>query len=239
MSADTTTQGEARTLPSRVRDSFAASVGSIVFGMEDGTVSIFGLVFGVAFSSPDSHAVLLAGATGAVAAAVSMMAGTFLDVESTNDQAAAKLAEARTHYQNDPGSDDQAVRGRLVDAGFTGPDADTVLHIASKYPDTRLKIEAAVDLGVGDATRQNPFVQSAWMFVTDLFAAAIPVIPFAFLSLASARIVSLLMTLVLLILLGIGRARIGHRRVLPTVAETIGIAAASAAAGVGVGKLIS
>ncbi len=239
MSADTTTPGAARTLPSRVRDSFAASVGSIVFGMEDGTVSIFGLVFGVAFSAPDSHAVLLAGATGAVAAAVSMMAGTFLDVESTNDQAAAKLAEARTHYQNDPGSDDQAVRGRLVNAGFTGPDADTFLHIAGKYPDTRLKIEAAVDLGVGDATRQNPFVQSAWMFVTDLVAAAIPVIPFAFLSLAPARIVSLLMTLVLLILLGIGRARIGHRRVLPTVAETIGIAAAAAAAGVGVGKLIS
>ena len=47
------------------------------------------------------------------------------------------------------------------------------------------------------------------------------------------------MTLVLLILLGIGRARIGHRRVLPTVAETIGIAAAAAAAGAGVGKLIS
>ena len=113
MSADSTTQEAARTLPSRVRDSFAASVGSIVFGMEDGTVSIFGLVFGVAFSAPDSHAVLLAGATGAVAAAVSMMAGTFLDVEY-NDQAAAKLAEARTHYQNDPGSDDQAVRGRLV-----------------------------------------------------------------------------------------------------------------------------
>jgi vacuolar iron transporter family protein len=239
MSIDSTTKGEAKTLPSRVRDSFAASVGSIVFGMEDGTVSIFGLVFGVAFSAPDSHAVLLAGATGAVAAAVSMMAGTFLDVESTNDQAAAKLAGARTHYQNDPGSDDQAVRHRLVGAGFTGPDADTFLHIASKYPDTRLKIEAAVDLGVGDATRQNPFVQSAWMFATDLIAAAIPVIPFALLSLAPARIVSLLMTLVLLILLGIGRARVGHRRVLPTVAETIGIAAAAAAAGVGVGKLIS
>jgi len=52
----------------------------MVFGMEDGTVSIFGLVFAVAVSAQDSHAVLLAGATGAVAAAVSMMAGTFLDV---------------------------------------------------------------------------------------------------------------------------------------------------------------
>jgi len=32
----------------RTRTSFRYSVGSIVFGMEDGTVSIFGLVFGVA-----------------------------------------------------------------------------------------------------------------------------------------------------------------------------------------------
>jgi VIT1/CCC1 family predicted Fe2+/Mn2+ transporter len=42
--------------------------------------------------------VLLAGATGALAAAVSMMAGTYLDVESSNDQAAARVAEQRARY---------------------------------------------------------------------------------------------------------------------------------------------
>jgi hypothetical protein len=55
-------------LASRIRRSFMDSVGSIVFGMEDGTVSIFGLVFGVAAAAPDSRAVLLAGGTGAIAA---------------------------------------------------------------------------------------------------------------------------------------------------------------------------
>ena len=58
----------------QVKQSLVASAGDIVFGMEDGTVSIFGLVFGVAASSTSSAPVLLAGATGAVAAAVSMMA---------------------------------------------------------------------------------------------------------------------------------------------------------------------
>jgi hypothetical protein len=48
------------TLTSRIRRSLDDSVGSIVFGMEDGTVSIFGLVFGVAAAAPNSHAVLLA-----------------------------------------------------------------------------------------------------------------------------------------------------------------------------------
>jgi len=41
-----------RTLSHRIRRSFVASVGSIVFGMEDGTVSIFG----VAASAPNSSA---------------------------------------------------------------------------------------------------------------------------------------------------------------------------------------
>ena len=227
------------TLAGRIRRSFLASVGSIVFGMEDGTVSIFGLVFGVAASAPDSHAVLLAGGTGAIAAAVSMMAGTFLDVESTNDQAAARVADARARYEADPGQEDQDVRRRLVSSGLSDPEAETVTGILGKHPETRLKLAAGLELGTGEPARQSPVVQSAWMFITDLFAAAVPVVPFALFNLATARLVSLSVTLVLLVLLGVGRSMIGRRRLLPTVAETIGIAAAAACAGLAVGELIS
>jgi len=230
---------QAAPLAGRIRRSFLASVGSIVFGMEDGTVSIFGLVFGVAASAPDSRAVLLAGGTGAVAAAVSMMAGTFLDVESTNDQAAAQLADARARYEADPDRQDQDVRRRLVSAGLSDPEAGTVAGIIGQHPETRLKLAAGVGLGTADAARQSPLVQSVWMFLTDLFAAAVPVVPFALFALATARLVSLSVTFVLLVLLGVGRSMIGRRRLLPTVAETIGVAAAAAIAGLLVGKLIS
>jgi hypothetical protein len=42
-----------------------------------------------------------------------------------------------------------------------------------------------------------------------------------------------------LVFLGIGRGVIGHRRILATIAETIGIAATAALAGLAIGKLIS
>lgn len=229
----------AQTLAGRVRRSFVDASGSIVFGMEDGTVSIFGLVFGVAAAAPDSRAVLLAGATGAISAAVSMMAGTFLDVETANDQAAFRAAEERARYAADPQKADQDVHRRLVSAGFNDAEAATVTGIMDKHPETRLKIAAAVDLGAGEATRQNPYVQSAWMLITDLIAAAVPVVPFAIFGLGTARVVSLAVTFVLLVILGVGRARIGRRQVLPTVAQTVGIATAAAAAGLLVGKLIS
>ena len=45
----------------RLKTSLQASAGEIVFGMEDGTVSIFGLVFGVAATTTDQKAVLIAG----------------------------------------------------------------------------------------------------------------------------------------------------------------------------------
>jgi VIT1/CCC1 family predicted Fe2+/Mn2+ transporter len=70
----------------RLKASFAASIGDVVFGMEDGAVSIFGLVFGMANAAETSADVLLAGATGAAAAAVSMMAGVWLDARSERDR---------------------------------------------------------------------------------------------------------------------------------------------------------
>ena len=76
-------------LLTRMRTSLRASAGDVVFGMEDGTVSIFGLVAGVAATSSDSKTVIIAGAAGAAAAAVSMGAGVFLDRQTQDAQRAA------------------------------------------------------------------------------------------------------------------------------------------------------
>jgi VIT1/CCC1 family predicted Fe2+/Mn2+ transporter len=56
----TTAQVQSKSISQTVRQSFMSALGSIVFGMEDGTVSIFGLVFGVAASATNSQTVLLA-----------------------------------------------------------------------------------------------------------------------------------------------------------------------------------
>jgi vacuolar iron transporter family protein len=53
-----------------------------------------------------------------------------------------------------------------------------------------------------------------------------------------ARVVSAVVTLLLLIGLGIGRARIAKRNTLRTVIETVSIGIAAALAGVGIGVLV-
>jgi VIT1/CCC1 family predicted Fe2+/Mn2+ transporter len=230
---------DGKSLLQRIGTSFTDSIGDIVFGMEDGTVSIFGLVFGVASSTTSSSAVLLAGATGAIAAAVSMMAGTFLDVESTNDQAKAKLAHEQMEIETNLEGEKQEVRDRLRTAGFNEQEIAAIVDALAGHPKAFLQFEAATELQLGGSEQKNPFVQSAWMFISDLFAASVPVIPFALFPLGTARLVSLIVTGLLLLLLGVGRGLVGHRNVVLTALETLGIATAAALAGFLIGKLVT
>lgn len=223
----------------RVGKSFSDSFGDIVFGMEDGTVSIFGLVFGVAASATNSSTVLLAGATGAIAAAVSMMAGTYLDVSTTRDQAQAQIAHEKAEIEQKPQEESQEINQRLTAAGFTPQDVSTILEVLQRTPGALLKVETSFELQLGRAAFQNPWIQAIWMFIADLIAAAIPVIPFALFPLASARIVSIIVTTLLLIFLGIGRAIVSHRSMFVTIVETVGIAAAAALAGFLIGRLVT
>ncbi len=226
-------------LPSRIEQSLADSAGDIVFGMVDGTVSIFGLVFGVAASSTTSAPVLLAGATGAVAAAVSMMAGVFLDVQTGRGIAKAALATERQEIQDDPEAEKQEIRDRLTAQGFNSEDTNGIVAILEKNRDAMLQFEAAFELKLGDTAEKNPLVHAIWMFLADLFAASIPVIPFALLPIETARTVSLVLTSGLLVLLGVGRARIAHTALALTVFETLVVAGIAAVAGVLIGKWVS
>jgi VIT1/CCC1 family predicted Fe2+/Mn2+ transporter len=222
----------------KIKTSFTASIGDIVFGMEDGTVSIFGLVAGVALDAKSGKQVLLAGAAGAIAASVSMMAGVFLDLQSEQDQAKIEKKQRRIKIQTDP---DQVIGNLMKQLQQTGLSSATLNAIQADLQRTPLNL---VNLTSAFNTptfaqEQKPLAHALWMFISDLFAGLTPVLAFAFLPLAEARWVSLGMTLLLLILLGYGRARIGERAVLLTVLQTVGVAGLAAIAGVLIGQLIN
>ena len=77
------------------------------------------------------------------------------------------------------------------------------------------------------------------MFAADLFAASVPVIPFALFDIGTARIVSLLVTGMLMAALGVVRGKIGQVSVVRTAAQTMAIAGAAALAGVIIGRLVT
>jgi vacuolar iron transporter family protein len=221
----------------RLRRSFAESAGTVVFGMEDGTVSIFGLIFGVAATTSDTKTVLIAGASGAVAAAVSMMAGAYLDVETTRDEIDAKRASLQAELTMTPDRLAASLEGRLAKAGLTS-EQSTALAAAVGH-DRRALGGLLLALQGTPQAPLDPREQALWMLLADFLAAAVPILPFVFLPIAEARIVSAVVTIALLIGLGIGRARIAKRNPIRTVLETVSIGLAAAMAGVAIGVVIN
>jgi vacuolar iron transporter family protein len=220
-----------RSILQRLRGSFTSSTGTIVFGMEDGTVSIFGLIFGVAATTSDSKTVLIAGASGAIAAAVSMMAGAYLDVETTRDERDA----TRSSVYAAAGSA-RALSDRLSKAGLTSAQSTALTVAVQNDPNAINGLLVVLD-GAPKMTL-NPLEQALWMLFADFLAAAVPILPFVFLPIFQARIVSGAVTVALLIALGVGRGRIGNRSSLRTVVETVSIGIAAALAGIAIGVLI-
>lgn len=224
-------------LLARLKRSLAESAGTIVFGMEDGTVSIFGLIFGVAATTSDNFTVLIAGASGAAAAAVSMMAGSYLDAETSRDERAIEDARLKKDLGLSPGAMSALLPTRLAAAGLQ-PALVTALTTA---------VENNVDAQKGLLTALqadpekplDPREQALWMLVADFLSAAIPILPFFLLPIGPARIVSALVTTALLVLLGFGRAKIAKRPALRTVAETVTIGILAALAGVGIGLFLA
>lgn len=225
--------------PNRLLASLHESIGDITFGMEDGAVSIAGLVFGVAASTDHAAIVLLAGAAGASAGAVSMMAGTYLDVHSERSRATAQLGRLRSEVERDPDRALRRLRARLAVAGFSDAEADAVAEPFGRHPDALAEHLAAVEYGVTDDLGASPWTHAGWMFIADIFAAGVPVVPFALFDIATARIVSLLVTGALMALLGIARALIGREPIIRTAIQTMAIAGAAAIAGVLIGRLVS
>lgn len=225
---------------SRMKESIHDSAGEIVFGMSDGVVSIFGLVLGVAAGAQSGEVVFLAGATGAIAASVAMMAGLYLDLESVSDEARVEAEKREAEIRCDPFGAVDKLMGVLQGTGLSTKSLNAIRDDMQADPLAIRRIETAISCEEEPPARKiSPVVHATWMGIADFVAGITPVIPFALLPFVEARVVCIAGTATLLILLGIGRAKIGNRNTVRTVLETIAIATAAAVAGVMIGGLIS
>jgi vacuolar iron transporter family protein len=132
----------------------------------------------------------------------------------------------------------QRVAGRLEAAGASTGQVAAFRGAIAGTPGAFAAIRAEI-------TPQNPMAEASpmahalWMFVSNLFAGAVPVVPFALLPFQEARTLSVIVTTALLLALGVGRGLVAGRNVLRTTLETVFVAAAAAAAGVGIGRLVT
>ena len=143
-----------------------------VLGANDGIVSTASLILGVAAASAGRSEILLAGAAGLVAGAMSMAAGEYVSVSSQSDTERGELARERLELDSDPSSE-RAELARIYTArGVSVTTADAVAD--QLMARDGLGAHARDELGISDLTTARPLQAALTSAATFTAGAAMP-----------------------------------------------------------------
>lgn len=152
----------------------------IIFGMNDGLLSTFSLIAGMAGGAASSATVLLAGMAGAIAGAISMAAGAFVSVRAEREVMEKQLEIERKEIHFMPEFEEQELSELYQLKGLSKEKADDVARTIMADKDVALDTMAKEELGFTPTEMANPFVAALYSGVAFIVGAAIPIIPFFF-----------------------------------------------------------
>ncbi len=225
-------------LPRHTERHLIARIGwlrAAVLGANDGIVSTASLIVGVAAANPAKAGVLLAGAAGLVAGAMSMAAGEYVSVSSQSDTEKADIARETAELAADPAAETQELTGLYVARGL-----DPVLarQVADQLmAKDALAAHARDELGISHFTTARPIQAALTSALTFSVGAALPL---AVVVVAPARWLSpgvAVAALASLALLGAVGARAGGAGILKSVVRVTFWGAFAMALTAGIGRL--
>jgi VIT1/CCC1 family predicted Fe2+/Mn2+ transporter len=178
-----------------------------LLGANDGIVSTASLILGVAAAVADRHDVVVAGAAGLVAGAMSMAAGEYVSVSSQADTEAAALAKERAELASDPQAEEGELAGIYMQRGLT---PDLARQVARQLTERdALAAHARDELGMVDLTTARPVQAALCSAASFAIGAAVPLALAAFSLAENLRPTVAIASLGLLAVLGALGARAG------------------------------
>jgi VIT1/CCC1 family predicted Fe2+/Mn2+ transporter len=173
-----------------------------VFGANDGLVSNFSLVMGVAGGTSDNSIVLLAGIAGLVAGAFSMASGEWISIRSQRELYENELRIEQEELRAFPDEEREELEMIYRAKGIAPEAARALVDNIMKRNDVALDTLAREELGLDPMTLGSPWVAAVSSFVAFALGAALPVIPFLFGSGDAATIVAAGISIVALFAVG-------------------------------------
>jgi VIT1/CCC1 family predicted Fe2+/Mn2+ transporter len=211
-----------------------------VLGANDGLVSNFSLVMGVAGAGASREPLLVAGVAGLLAGSLSMALGEWLSVQSSRELYAREVALQAAAIDRDADGETDALAERYEAKGIPASDARRLAtHIIGG------ERRAAVDTTVREHLGIDPreLGGSAWTaaitsFVLFALGAAVPLLPFLVANGTDAVIASALVAGAMLFVLGAGITIMTGRHPVLAGARQLGFGMAAAAITFGIGSLL-
>ncbi len=150
-----------------------------VLGVNDGLVSNFCLVMGVAGAGVAPSTILLTGAAGLVAGAFSMALGEWLSVANARELTRSQLDKEAEELEQTPEAEQKELALIYQAKGLAREDAQRIAAQVMQNPETALDTLAREELGIDpEELGGNPWSAAGASLLLFVVGAIVPVLPF-------------------------------------------------------------
>lgn len=217
----------------------ARSIGDVVFGVNDGLVSITGLIVGVASSHANAAQVLVAGIAAVVAAMVSMGMGAYLATAAQNEYFLSERDREVREVRLTPDEERREVESIYREQGFSRDQIQWLTDHTTSDHDRWINFMMKEELGIVMDTLENPW-QSAWLMAAAVVVGSMPPIaPFFFYhNPIHAMPLAIALAFALSFSLGMLKAKATRGNALRSGVQFVVIAGAAVAAGLVIGHFL-
>ena len=210
----------------------------VVFGAQDGLLSIVALVTSIAVAVESQTTVVIAGLAGALPGMISMATGALLGSRAEQDVQRAEIEKEAQELDANPAEEFAELVVLFQREGMTYHEARQMADDISQDRDLWLKTLVEKELGISPEVTSNPVKDALVMGLAFITGAAVPLVPHFFLTGGQAIGVSVGVTLAGLFALGLLKGRLVQRSPLLQGLEILGIGTISAGVGYALGELI-
>lgn len=218
----------------------ARSIREIVFGVNDGLVSITGLVVGVTASRMSPHHILLAGLAAAMAATVAMALGQYLSTTAQNEYFVSERNREVREVQDIPDEERHEVEAIYKQQGFTSEQVKWLTDHITADKDRWVDFMMKEELGIVMESLDSPWTSAGVMALAVIVGSIPPILPYV---LTSNTHVALTWAIILAMLtafaLGITKAKVAKGNWWKSGIQFVVVAAIAVVIGIAAGHLLS
>jgi vacuolar iron transporter family protein len=232
-------QEGSRLLAERDRIERLSRVRELVFGSLDGLIVPLGVVSGVAGGVGDSRAVIVAGIAEAFAGALSMGAGEFIASRSEAQVHQTEVRKELDEMENAPEFEMRELIEIYEQDGMTPEDASTVVKTLARYPHAYQTAMVAKELGIPTLEIETVKIPEAvTMGMSYLIGSIFPLIAYFFFPVPIAFPISLVLTFIALVILGLIKGKLASMNLPKSIFEIVLVGVVSAGGGYLLGTLL-
>lgn len=169
---------ETKSEQSRTGLTFGGNLRAAVFGVSDGLVSNTSLIMGVSGAFADTRTVLITGAAGVLAGALSMAAGEYVSMRSQRELFEQQLEREREALQTRPKEEVDALARIYHSRGVPLDVACRISKALSRDERSALETHAREHLGLNPEDLGSPVGAAVSSFVSFALGATVPLLPF-------------------------------------------------------------